>query len=78
MATIGYARVSDETQDATTQINTLNAHEYMRVFADHGVSSGTADRPEWIACRDCLRTGDVLVVCRLNQCFWHTGCWISQ
>jgi len=73
MATIGYARVSNETQDPTTQINALTAHGCTRVFADHGASSRIADRTEWIACRDYLRAGDVLVVYRLDRLAGSTG-----
>jgi len=73
MAVIGYARVSNETQDATTQIDALTAHGCTRVFTDRGVSSRIADRPEWIACRDYLRAGDVLVVYRLDRLAGSTG-----
>lgn len=39
----------------------------VRVFVDHGESSRVADRPQWRACLDYLRTGDTLVVRRLDR-----------
>lgn len=39
----------------------------MRVFVDQGESSRVVDRPQWIACPDYLRSGDTLVVRRLDR-----------
>src|SRR5258707_6804198 len=39
----------------------------MRVFTDHGVSGAMACRPEFDACLDHLREGDVLTVWKLDR-----------
>ena len=77
MAVIGYARVSTEAQTATTQIDALEAHGCDRVFVDLGASSRVQDRPQWQACRDYLRRGDVLVVYRLDRLAGSTGMMIQ-
>lgn len=67
MTTIGYARVSTADQDAATQVDALHAAGADRVYTDVGASSRRRDRPEWLACRDYLRAGDVLLVYRLDR-----------
>lgn len=67
MTLIGYARVSTVEQDPSTQVEQLNAAGCERVFVEHGKSSRRRDRPQWIACTDYMRRGDVLVVYRLDR-----------
>lgn len=67
MATIGYARVSTSEQDVATQERALRAAGADRLFMDEGVSSRKRNRPQWLACRDYLRAGDVLLVYRLDR-----------
>lgn len=67
MTVIGYARVSTREQDPAAQEAELRAAGATRVFVDHGESSRTDDRPQWRACRDWLREGDVLVVRALDR-----------
>lgn len=67
MATIGYARVSTTGQDLAAQQDALRAAGCERVYADHGVSGARASRPEWDLCREVLRSGDTLVVTKLDR-----------
>jgi DNA invertase Pin-like site-specific DNA recombinase len=63
---VGYARVSTEEQNLDLQLDALDAAGCKRVFRD--VSSGSLKhRPQLDACLDYLRTGDTLVVCRLDR-----------
>lgn len=64
---VGYARVSTREQDSASQEAQLGAAGAQRVYVDHGVSSRIADRPEWQALLDCVRSGDTLVVYRLDR-----------
>ena len=64
---VGYARVSTREQNATTQEAALRAAGAVRVFVDHGESSRRRDRPQWVACMDYLRSGDTLLVYRLDR-----------
>lgn len=64
---VGYARVSRQEQNPAAQESELRAAGAARVFVDHGVSSRVTDRPQWLACLDFLRTGDTLVVRRLDR-----------
>lgn len=67
MAIIGYARVSTVGQDLSAQEDQLRTAGCVRIYADHGVSGSRASRPEWDRCRDALRSGDVLVVTKLDR-----------
>lgn len=64
---IGYARTSTTEQDPGVQVDALTTAGAARVFVDAGASSRRRDRPEWIACDDYLRAGDVLLVYRLDR-----------
>lgn len=64
---VGYARVSTREQDPAAQEAELRAAGAVRVFVDHGESSKTKERPQWIACMDYLREGDTLLVRRLDR-----------
>jgi len=64
---VGYARVSRRDQDPEAQEAELRAAGASRVFVDHGESSRVTDRPQWLACLDCLREGDTLLVRRLDR-----------
>jgi DNA invertase Pin-like site-specific DNA recombinase len=39
----------------------------VRVFTDRSKSSRVADRPQWLACLDCLRASDRLVIRKLDR-----------
>ncbi|MCL2467439.1 MAG: recombinase family protein [Micrococcales bacterium] len=67
MTTVGYARVSTREQDPAAQEAELRAAGAERVFVDHGVSATLADRPQWSACLDWLRSGDTLVIRALDR-----------
>lgn len=64
---VGYARVSTHEQDTAAQEAALTGAGAGRVFVDHAASSRRADRPQWLACLDYLRSGDTLVVWRLDR-----------
>lgn len=63
---IGYARVSTDEQNLDLQIDALMEAGCKRVFRDVG-SGSLKHRPELGACFDYLRTGDTLVVWRLDR-----------
>lgn len=67
MTIVGYARVSTREQSPAAQEAELRAAGATRVFVDHGESSRIAERPQWLACRDYLRTGDTLVIRALDR-----------
>ena len=67
MTVVGYARVSKREQNSQAQEAELKAAGAERVFIDHGDSSRVKDRPQWVACMDYLRAGDVLLVRRLDR-----------
>jgi len=63
---IGYARVSTWDQTPDLQVDALKEVGCTRVFTDH--ASGTrTDRPQLAACPDYTRTGDTIVVWRLDR-----------
>lgn len=67
MALIGYCRVSTNDQNPDAQGDRLNAAGCERVFTDHGVSGKLANRPQLDACMAYVRSGDVLVITKLDR-----------
>ncbi|MCF5803352.1 recombinase family protein [Pseudomonas tremae] len=63
---IGYARVSTDGQDLANQQAALKAEGCTRIFAEK-VSGAKRDRVELERMLDHLRTGDVVVVTRLDR-----------
>ena len=64
---IGYARVSTEEQNPDLQRNALERAGCARVYEDWGISGATASRPGLTKAMRSLRTGDTLVVWRLDR-----------
>ncbi|WP_100485887.1 recombinase family protein [Mycobacteroides abscessus] len=64
---IGYARVSTVEQNVGLQLDALNAAGVEQVFTDEGVSGSVSSRPELDKCLAHLRSGDTLVVWRLDR-----------
>jgi Resolvase, N terminal domain len=63
---VGYARVCTRQQDLALQLDALNQAGCERIFRD--VGSGTLrKRPQLDACLEYLRSGDTLVVWRLDR-----------
>lgn len=63
---VGYARVSTNDQDSALQLDALAAAGCTRVFEDTA-SGARSSRPELDQALDHLRTGDTLVVWRLDR-----------
>jgi DNA invertase Pin-like site-specific DNA recombinase len=64
---IGYARVSTADQDAALQHDALQAAGVEKVYTDHGVSGSLASRPELDRCLEHARSGDTIVVWKLDR-----------
>lgn len=68
MTMIGYARISTTGQDLALQLDALHdaGCEPERIYRDIGSGSIT-NRPQLTACLDYLRSGDTLIVWRLDR-----------
>lgn len=64
---IGYARVSTVEQHVALQLDALQGAGVEQVFVDEGVSGSLSSRPELDRCLAMLRSGDTLVVWRLDR-----------
>lgn len=67
MNLIGYARVSSDEQTLHLQHDALQAAGVARLHADEGVSGASSRRPGLDAALADLKTGDVLVVWKLDR-----------
>ena len=67
MTVIGYARVSTDEQNLGLQIAALEAVGCDRIFSDHGISGAHNNRPNLSRALRILRSGDKLVVWRLDR-----------
>ncbi|WP_448555759.1 recombinase family protein [Thalassotalea montiporae] len=68
---VGYARVSSVGQSLKVQLQKLEAYGCDKVFKDKH-SGTTADRPQLKQCLEYIRTGDQLVISRLDRLFRST------
>lgn len=64
---IGYARVSTQDQTLALQHDALRAAGCEVLFEDHGISGAAKERPGLAAAIEALRSGDTLVVWRLDR-----------
>jgi DNA invertase Pin-like site-specific DNA recombinase len=64
--TLGYARVSTADQNPELQVDELTAAGRHRIFVEHP-SGVRAERPQLAQALDHLRSGDTLVVWRLDR-----------
>ena len=66
---VGYARVSTEQQDLTSQRNGLHALGVGddRIYVDHGLTGSNRDRPGLRLALAACRPGDTLVVTKLDR-----------
>ena len=63
---IGYARVSTGLQDLSLQLDALKKHRCTIIY-EETASGANSDRPELAQCLKALRSGDTLVVWRLDR-----------
>ena len=63
---IGYARVSTDDQDTAAQVAALSAAGCERIFREKA-SGGRWDRPQFLRLLNQLRSGDVVVVWKLDR-----------
>lgn len=63
---IGYARVSTTAQDTALQIDGLEKAGCERIYQE-SASGGAMNRPELDKCFDAMRSGDTLIVWRLDR-----------
>lgn len=63
---IGYARVSTDDQTLDLQLDALTAHGCDITYQEHASGKSVA-RPELENCLKALRTGDSLIVWRLDR-----------
>lgn len=66
MAKIGYARVSTRNQKLDSQIDSLEQYGCERIFSEK-VSGRKQKRSELEKCLDYLRSGDTLVIYKLDR-----------
>jgi DNA invertase Pin-like site-specific DNA recombinase len=66
MAAVGYARVSTEEQELTTQLELLQAAGVEKIFQEKA-SGVREDRPELGRMLEYVREGDAVVVCKLDR-----------
>lgn len=64
---IGYARVSTDIQRMDLQMDALKQAGCDHIFADHGISGATIERPGLRQAMNMLQKGDTLVVWRLDR-----------
>ncbi|WP_039037653.1 recombinase family protein [Pseudoalteromonas sp. ECSMB14103] len=62
----GYARVSSTDQDLTTQLSKLNEHGVDRIYSEK-ISAKNTNRPELERMIDQLRTGDKVVITKIDR-----------
>ena len=67
MALIGYGRVSTDEQNLSLQIDALTKKGCIKIFTDAGISGAQFARPGLKKALQSLRSGDVLVVWRLDR-----------
>ncbi|WP_429814862.1 recombinase family protein [Ensifer sp. B1-9] len=67
MRSIGYARVSTVEQNLDLQINALQMAGCAAIFTDHGLSGADFQRPGLRTALRQLKSGDMLVVWRLDR-----------
>ncbi|KAB0639961.1 hypothetical protein WT67_01560 [Burkholderia stagnalis] len=64
---IGYARVSTDEQSLELQLDALKRTGCDRIFTDHGISGSEFSRPGLDAALKQAKTGDTLIVWRLDR-----------
>ena len=63
----GYARVSTDDQNTALQLGALKKAGCKTIFKDEGISGATTKRPSLTRCLNKLRSGDTLIVWKLDR-----------
>jgi len=63
----GYARVSTDEQNTALQLSALKKAGCKKIFKDEGISGATTKRPALTHCLKKLRSGDTLIVWKLDR-----------
>ena len=63
----GYARVSTDEQNTALQLSALKKAGCKTIFKDEGISGATTKRPALTRCLNKLRSGDTLIVWKLDR-----------
>src|SRR5215475_12738371 len=63
----GYARVSTDEQNTALQLSALKKAGCKTIFTDEGISGATTKRPALTRCLKKLRSGDTLIVWKLDR-----------
>ncbi|MED7789268.1 recombinase family protein [Francisella sp. 19X1-34] len=66
MDIVGYARVSTKDQSLDIQLNKLKSYGCTKIFQEK-ISGVDQNRPELIKCKEYLRTGDTLVITKIDR-----------
>ena len=64
---IGYARVSTKEQNLDLQIDSLKKSGCEKIYQDFGISGSKASRPELDKMLENLRTGDIVIIWKLDR-----------
>lgn len=67
MTIVGYARVSTIDQNLDIQLKALQLFKCGKIFSEKKSGSQQKERPQFQACLDYLREGDMLVVTRIDR-----------
>ena len=62
----GYARVSTKDQNLDMQIDALKQYGCQKIFSEHA-KGAKADRPQWLELLNQIKSGDSLIIWKLDR-----------
>ena len=62
----GYARVSTKDQNLDMQIDALEQYGCQKIFSEHA-KGAKADRPQWLELLNQIKSGDSLIIWKLDR-----------